>query len=154
MRLYADDATGVTSDVTDAGSRDDGTTDVPPPGTVNLLVVTSRALDDAGLVTLLATAVEAKTATLLAETGFPGTTSDAVVVGCDPEGERARFAGSATPVGAAARACVRDAVGASLRSRYSDGEIPETVAAAEYGVRTTRSTESFAPVGPAEPFDS
>ena len=120
--------------------------DSPPrPGTVNLVVGTTRALDDAALATLLATVVEAKTATLLPETGFSGTTSDAVVVGCDPRGERATFAGSATDVGAAARACVREAVRASLRSRYADRELPESVADAEYGAVTDRRAEVFSP---------
>lgn len=131
------------------GSDDStGTDDRRHTGTVNLVVVTARALDDAGLTTLLATAVEAKAATLVATTGFPGTTSDAVVVGCDPAGEYEHFAGSATPVGAAARACVRDAVSASLRSRYSESALPETVEAAQYGIQTTRSTESFDPFEP------
>ncbi|ELZ30567.1 adenosylcobinamide amidohydrolase [Halosimplex carlsbadense 2-9-1] len=117
----------------------------PRPGTVNLLVGTTRALSDGALATLLATVVEAKTATLLAETGFTGTTSDAVVVGSDPSGELAAFAGSATPVGRSARVCVRDAVRASLDGRYgaaggdrADGDgtgdaIPDSVAAAEHG---------------------
>jgi len=105
------------------------------PGTVNLLVGTTRALDDGTLATLLGTVVEAKTATLSATIGFPGTTSDAVVVGADPEGEPADFAGSATPVGRAARVCVRDAVRASLRSRYGgDESVPMSVADADYGV--------------------
>jgi len=127
----------------DEGADGDGQ---PRPGTVNLLVGTTRALSDGALATLLATAVEAKTATLLAETGFTGTTSDAVVVGSDPSGEPAAFAGSATPVGRAARVCVRDAVRASLAARY-DGEggddVPDSVAAAEYGVRSSeRATVS------------
>jgi adenosylcobinamide hydrolase len=126
------------------GETDDADTEgSAPTGTVNLLVVTDRALDDAGLTALLATAVEAKTATLLALTAFSGTTSDAIVVGCDPSGEDSEFAGSATPVGAATRACVRDAVIGSLRSRYSGEAVPSSVGAAEHGVRTTRSTESF-----------
>jgi len=112
--------------------------DPPRPGTVNLLVGTTRALDDGALATLLGTAVEAKTATVLAATGFTGTTSDAVIVGSDPSGEPAPFAGSATPVGRAVRLCVRDAVRASLGARYdaaeTDDEIPESVAAADYGV--------------------
>lgn len=115
----------------------------PEVGTVNVLVGTTRALSDGALATLLSTAVEAKTATLLAETGFSGTTSDAVVVGCDPAGESAAFAGSATPVGAATRACVREAVRASLRSRYADRALPESVADAEYGARTDRVAEVF-----------
>ena len=140
-------AIGTDSEGTE-GSDDgaeDGATGSPPTGTVNLVVVTDRALDDAGLAALLASSVEAKTATLLALTGFSGTTSDAIVVGCDPGGERAGFAGSATPIGTAARACIRDAVRGSLRSRYPDGEVPRSVEEAEYGVRTTRSTRSFRP---------
>ena len=110
----------------------------PRPGTVNLVVGTTRALTDGALATLLGTAVEAKTATVLAETGFTGTTSDAVVAGTDPAGESAAFAGSATPVGHAARVCVRDAVRASLRARYERADttdsVPESVSAADYGV--------------------
>ena len=112
----------------------------PPPGTVNLAVGTERALSDGGLVTLLAVAVEAKAATLEAETGYPGTTSDAAIVACDPDGAPANFAGSATPVGDAARACVRDAVRASLASRYPNGDYPSSVEAAEYGILTDRET--------------
>lgn len=115
------------------------------PGTVNVLVGTERNLGDGGLATLLATAVEAKTATLLAVTGFSGTTSDAVVVGCRPDGARQEFAGSATEVGEATRACVREALRASLASRYEDGGIPETVEDAEHGVETTVRADVFAP---------
>jgi len=126
------------------GNPGDIGADAGPPGTVNLLVGTTRALSDGALATLLATAVEAKTATLLAETGFSGTTSDAVAVGCDPTGKPAAFAGSATPVGRATRACVREAVRASLRSRYADRSLPDSVADAEYGVRTEREADVFA----------
>lgn len=115
----------------------------PDIGTVNVVLGTSRALDDAALATLLSVAVEAKTATLLAETGFPGTTTDAVVAGANPSGEPATFAGSGTEVGAAARACVRDAVRASLRSRHPEGDFPAAVADADHGVVTTRSAEVF-----------
>ncbi|WP_459191717.1 adenosylcobinamide amidohydrolase [Halosimplex sp. J119] len=112
----------------------------PRPGTVNVVVGTTRALDDGALAMLLGTAVEAKTATVLAGTGFTGTTSDAVIVGCDPSGDPAAFVGSATPVGRAARVCVRDAVRASLAARYehadTDDEIPDSVSAADYGVLT------------------
>jgi adenosylcobinamide hydrolase len=129
----------------DSGARD-GTVDAEPgDGTVNVLVGTTRALDDGALANLLAVAAEAKAATLLAETGFPGTTTDAVVVGCDPAGEAAAFSGSATPVGAAARACVRDAVRGSLRSRYADRSLPDSVDEAEHGVVTDVTTEVFEP---------
>lgn len=117
--------------------------DPEPVGTVNLLVGTTRALDPGALANLLTVAAEAKAATLLELTGFPGTTTDAVVVGHDPAGPDASFTGSATPVGAATRAGVREAVTASLRSWATDGgncdsdaKLPDSVADADYGVST------------------
>ena len=109
------------------------------PGTINIIAGTRRALPAGALANLVAVVTEAKTATLLRLTGFSGTTSDAVIVGSDPSGEEARFSGSSTAVGRAARACVRDALTAALESRYnSDGEaIPESVADAKYGCATT-----------------
>lgn len=121
----------------------DATDEEPTPGTVNVILGTSRALDDGSLATLLSVAVEAKTATLLAETGFPGTTTDAVIAACDPTGDEETFAGSGTPIGAATRACVRDALRASLRSRYATRTIPSSVEEAEYGVTTTMRSEPF-----------
>lgn len=115
------------------------------PGTVNLLVGTDRSLGEGALASLLGVVVEAKAATLLDAVGVPGTTSDAAVVGSAPEGEPARFAGSATAVGSAARACVREALLASLWSRYPDGDPLGSVAEAEYGVRTDRPATVFAP---------
>ncbi len=125
------------------GSGREHSADTPDAGTVNLIVGTDRALADGALANLLAVVVEAKAATLLAETGFPGTTTDAVVVGCDPAGEQATFTGSATPIGSAARACTRDAVLASLRSRYANSEYPESVADAAHGVETTADADVF-----------
>ncbi|WP_066414899.1 adenosylcobinamide amidohydrolase [Halorubrum aethiopicum] len=138
----------------DAGGEGD---DAPPAGTVNLLVGTERALESGALANLVAVAAEAKAATLLATVGFPGTTSDAVVVGCPtdtgpggPEAddrEPAAFSGAATPVGSAVRACVRDAVRASLVSRYGPEleEAPASVADAEYGVVTDRPARVSTP---------
>ncbi|RLM40347.1 MULTISPECIES: adenosylcobinamide amidohydrolase [unclassified Haloarcula] len=114
------------------------------PGTVNLVVGVERELDDGALATLLASAVEAKAATLLDAADAPGTTSDAAIVGCVPGAERASFAGSATEIGAAARVCVRDAIRASLAARYGGDALP-TVDGAEYGVVTDRGTEVFEP---------
>ncbi|MFB6303459.1 MAG: adenosylcobinamide amidohydrolase [Haloferacaceae archaeon] len=106
----------------DDGSRSGVTRDGPSePGTVNVVVGTERALGPGALADLLAAAVEAKAATLLACAGVPGTTTDAVAVTCDPGGDAASFTGSATPVGRAARACVRDALAASLAARHPDG---------------------------------
>lgn len=117
----------------------------PPPGTVNVLVGTSRSLADGPLAELLATVVEAKTATLSAIVGVTGTTSDAVAVGTDPAGDPVDFAGSGTDLGSATRACVRDAIRASLDSRYPEGEFPASVADAEHGTVTSRATTLFRP---------
>lgn len=118
----------------------DPTTDGPDPaGTVNLIAVVDRDLSAGALANLVAVVAEAKAATLGRLAGVPGTTSDAVVVGCDPGGEAAAFSGSATPVGAATRACVRDAVRASFESRYADRPVPDSVADAAHGVVTDRA---------------
>lgn len=127
----APDASSTDADPTpDAGL----VVDRPPVGTVNLVVGTGRELASGALETLLAVVVEAKAATLLARTGVPGTTSDAVVVGCDPDGTRERFAGSATDVGDAARVCVRDALLAAIDARYAEESPPASVDDAAYGV--------------------
>lgn len=113
------------------------------PGTVNIILTTSEALTDGALATLLACVVEAKSTTLLSKAEFPGTTTDAVVVGCDRVGKQQPFAGSATAIGAAARACVRESVRASLASRYAETPLPESVAEAQYGVTTTQQADVF-----------
>lgn len=131
---------GAAVNATDGAAADaPTTTDSDRPGTVNVFVGTTRSLAPGALPNLVAVAAEAKATTLLATTGFPGTTSDAVVVGCDPDGEPASFSGAATSVGASARACVRDAITAALESRYADGSdatLPTSVAEAEHGVVT------------------
>ncbi|PCR90939.1 adenosylcobinamide amidohydrolase [Natrinema ejinorense] len=116
-------------------------------GTVNVVVGTTRALAAGALANLVAVTAEAKAATLLAETGFPGTTTDAIIVGHDPDGPSAAFSGSGTEVGAATRACVRDAVLASLRAHYAaaDAAAPESVADAPYGVSTDERATVFRP---------
>lgn len=110
------------------------------PGTINIVLTTSEPLTDGALTTLLGTVVEAKTATLLAKADITGTTTDAVVVGCDRGDDKQPFAGSATTVGATARACVRESVRASLSSRYAETPPPEET---EYGATTTRRATVF-----------
>lgn len=131
--------TAPSTDDSDDTSSDDSD---PPLGTVNVVVGTTHALAPGALPNLLTVAAEAKAATLLSVTGVPGTTTDAVIAACDPDGSLSRFSGSATPVGRAARACVRDAVLASLGSRYADRDLP-TLEEAPYGVVTdVRATVS------------
>ncbi|MCU4751543.1 adenosylcobinamide amidohydrolase [Halobacteria archaeon AArc-curdl1] len=134
------------------GAAGDGET--PPPksesstvGTVNLIVTTRCRLAAGALENLLAVAAEAKAATLLAHTGFPGTTTDALVVGHDLTGPEQAFSGSWTPVGAATRACVREVLSSALESRYdgTDATIPADVDTAEYGVSTDVRASVFEP---------
>ncbi|MDZ7745250.1 MAG: adenosylcobinamide amidohydrolase [Halobacteriales archaeon] len=129
----------------EGGERNSSPDGPPTPGTVNILLATTRRLPDGALASLLALVAETKAAVLLHETGFPGTTSDAVIVGSARDGEPAQFAGSATEVGRAARACVREAVTASLDSRYAERALPDSVADAEYGVETTARADVFTP---------
>jgi len=114
-------------------------------GTVNLIVGTTRALEEAAHANLLSLVAETKAATLLAEADIPGTTTDAIVVGTDRSGTAARFTGSATPVGRAARACVREAIRASFRSRYADREPPSSFDEAEHGTVAREQAEVFIP---------
>ncbi|WP_248897817.1 adenosylcobinamide amidohydrolase [Haloplanus halobius] len=138
----ADDSLPVDARLDGAATRTD--TDTHHAGTVNVVVGTTRALAPGALANLLTVASEAKAATLLARVGIPGTTTDAVIAACDPEGERAAFSGSATAVGSAARACVRDAVAASLSSRYPDGD---------YDIETGVVTDERASVSPVRSDD-
>ncbi|MCO8245459.1 MULTISPECIES: adenosylcobinamide amidohydrolase [unclassified Haladaptatus] len=123
---------------------DNGVSD-SPVGTVNVIVGTTHALSEGALTNLLGVVVEAKTATLLAETGFTGTTTDAVIAGTVTSGEETTFTGSATAIGASTRVCVREAVQASLTSRYADRELPASVDDAKYGTITDRRAEVFTP---------
>jgi adenosylcobinamide hydrolase len=137
------DSRGPTNRTSNTGSDTDPG---PEVGTVNVILGTVRALDDASLATLLGVVVEAKTATLLQRSGFTGTTSDAAIVGSNPAGEPREFAGSATEIGGAARAAVRDAVLAAAASRYDgSASIPASVADADSGVETTRRATVFRP---------
>lgn len=112
-------------------------------GTVNVFVASERSLDDAALANLVTVATEAKAATLLDAVSFPGTTTDAVVAASDPNGDPASFSGSATRVGAAARACVREAVQAGLAARYDEDDPPSSVADARHGVVTDIRADVF-----------
>ncbi|ELY47389.1 adenosylcobinamide amidohydrolase [Natronorubrum sulfidifaciens] len=125
----------------------DGDEQPPGHGTVNVIVGTTTALAPGALANLVAVAAEAKAATLLAETGYPGTTTDAIIVGHDPTGEQVSFSGSATNVGAATRACVREALRATLRAHYegSDSTLPDAVSDAPYGVSTDIRATVFRP---------
>jgi adenosylcobinamide hydrolase len=128
------------------GAPDRGRRRSDETGTVNVIVGTRRALAPGALANLVAVAAEAKAATLLDRVGVPGTTTDAVVAACDPAGDPSAYSGSATEVGAAARACVRDALLAALDSRYAEDSPPASVESATHGV----VTDERATVSPAD----
>jgi adenosylcobinamide amidohydrolase len=96
---------------------------VPPrAGTINVLVVVHAPLTDAALVAAVQTATEAK-AQALADAGVlalnhaghaTGTATDAICVAAR-SGDRVRFAGPATPVGAAIALAVHSAVRSGAR---------------------------------------
>ena len=137
------DPTGEPGGDVGAGESEERAESLRRPGTVNLILGTSCRLASGAGANLVAVAAETKAATLLATAGIPGTTSDAIVVGDDPTGEPAAFSGSATPVGGAARVCVRDAIRAGLRARYPDNDLPGPAADAEHGVVADRRAEVF-----------
>jgi len=150
-------ATLPSRDATESSTTVEGDSTTPDAtdhhGTINIIVGTTRALPPGALASLLAGVAEAKTATLSHRTDITGTTSDAVIVGSDPTGATAQFAGSATTVGQAARACVRDGLTAALDARYPDGELPRSVADAEYGAATTATATVSTPREPADVVD-
>ncbi|MEF8854805.1 MAG: adenosylcobinamide amidohydrolase [Haloarculaceae archaeon] len=117
-------------------------------GTVNVAVGTPTALTRGALANLVAVAAEAKATTLASHTGFPGTTTDAVLVASGGQGSPAPYTGAATRIGAAARACVREAVTAALAARYDDSEPPPSVDAADHGVVTDVQARVFDPTAP------
>jgi adenosylcobinamide amidohydrolase len=96
---------------------------IPPrAGTINVLIVVEAALTDAALVTAVQTATEAK-AQALADAGVlalnhsghaTGTATDAICIAA-PIGDRVRFAGPSTPVGAAIALAVHSAVRSGAR---------------------------------------
>lgn len=137
-------ATAGMSNPADLPIRTDGGTEIASPGTVNVILHAATPVTQSALSGLLMTVIEAKTATLLAATGFPGTTTDAAIVGTATGNQEATFAGPATTLGAHARVCVRDAVLAALDAR--DQPVPTSVTEADSGVTTDQSTTVFAPI--------
>ncbi len=115
------------------------------PGTVNIILGTTHTLTKAAQANLLSVAAETKAVTLQRLAGIPGTTSDAMIIGCSTVGDSQPFAGSATTVGNAARVCVRDALRAGLHAHYPDELPPSSVADAAYGTVATGEATVFTP---------
>jgi adenosylcobinamide hydrolase len=115
-------------------------------GTVNVALGTECVLTEGALANLVAVAAEAKAATLLHHADYPGTTTDAVLVACGRDGTSRSYSGSATRIGSAARASVREAVAAALDARQGLDETPASVADAEHGIVTDVAATVFDPV--------
>jgi alpha-ribazole phosphatase CobZ len=84
-------------------------------GTINVMVVTDEPLADCALANAVMTVTEAKAAALQ-DHNIPGTgtTSDAVVIMCPPEGEKCLWSGSSSDHGIAMAVAVRSALGESI----------------------------------------
>lgn len=84
-------------------------------GTINIMIISDRTLDDCGLANAIMTVTEAKTAALR-DHGVPGTgtTSDAVLIACPAEGEKCLWSGTGSDHGISMATAVRRAVGASI----------------------------------------
>jgi iron complex transport system ATP-binding protein len=90
---------------------------VPPPGTINVVLLVDAALTEAAMVNAVITVTEAKTMTLAEwDVKTPegedasGTSTDTVVVACTGRGEQLSYAGPATTVGWLGARAVRAAM--------------------------------------------
>jgi adenosylcobinamide hydrolase len=104
----------VTAGVTNPDPVHPGEETTPGPGTINIIVLIHDGLSGQALIDGVITATEAKTAALH-RLGYPfaGTTTDAVIIAADREGD-VRYAGSATPLGLRIHDAVSEGVARSL----------------------------------------
>ncbi|MEM2047413.1 MAG: bifunctional adenosylcobinamide hydrolase/alpha-ribazole phosphatase CbiS [Candidatus Jordarchaeales archaeon] len=121
VKHLSSDGIGVTVIVTAGTSNALVAGDAPvggrlrPAGTINVVAFVDKPLTDEGLVGAVITVTEAK-CIALRNLGFDagGTSSDAVVIACPNGGEKLRYAGPATKVGALISRAVRDALTESI----------------------------------------
>ncbi|MCX6650662.1 MAG: adenosylcobinamide amidohydrolase [Methanomassiliicoccales archaeon] len=106
---------GISNSIRAGESSREGTVPHRQVGTINVMVITDKSLDDCGLVNAVMTVTEAKAAALQ-DHHIPGTgtTSDAVMIACPKEGERCLWAGSSSDHGLAMSVAVRSALGESI----------------------------------------
>ena len=106
---------GISNSIRAGESSREGTVPHRQVGTINVMVVTDRPLDDCGLVNAVMTITEAKVAALLDHhIAGTGTTSDAVMVACPMEGEACLWAGTGSDHGIAMSMAVRLGLGESI----------------------------------------
>jgi adenosylcobinamide hydrolase len=106
---------GISNAIRAGESSREGTVPHRQVGTINIMVITDKPLDDCGLVNAVMTVTEAKAAALQ-DHHIPGTgtTSDAVLVACPLEGERCLWSGSSSEHGIAMSMAVRVGLGESI----------------------------------------
>ena len=106
---------GISNAIRAGESSREGTVPHRQVGTINIMVITDRSLDDCGLVNAVMTVTEAKAAALQ-DHHIPGTgtTSDAVLVACPLDGERCLWSGSSSEHGIAMSMAVREGLGESI----------------------------------------
>jgi len=106
---------GISNAIRAGESSREGTVPHRQVGTINIMVITDKPLDDCGLVNAVMTVTEAKAAALQ-DYHIPGTgtTSDAVLVACPLEGEKCLWSGSSSDHGIAMSMAVRVGLGESI----------------------------------------
>jgi len=106
---------GISNSINAGESSREGSVPHRQVGTINIMAITDRPLDDCGLVNAVMTVTEAKVAALR-DHHIPGTgtTSDAVLIACPIEGERCMWSGTSSDHGISMAAAVRGCLGESI----------------------------------------
>ncbi|MBN1110135.1 MAG: adenosylcobinamide amidohydrolase [Methanomassiliicoccales archaeon] len=112
---------GISNSINAGESSREGMVPHRQVGTINIVVITDKPLEDCGLANAIMTVTEAKTAALR-DHGVPGTgtTSDAVLVVCPRDGERCPWSGTGSDHGISMAMAVRRGVGSSI-SKWNGG---------------------------------
>ena len=106
---------GISNSITAGESSREGQVPHRQVGTINIMVITDKPLDDCGMVNAVMTITEAKTAALR-DHNIPGTgtTSDAVLIACPIDGDRCLWSGTGSDHGISMAAAVRGCLGESI----------------------------------------
>ena len=103
-----------------------GLTNPSPFGTINIIIISSETLSEGAIAGTIITATEAKTRALIDKgLEFTGTTSDAVIVAYENngEGEPILYSGPATPFGNRVAKLVRLGVKEALKAHYGSDDV-------------------------------
>ena len=103
-----------------------GLTNPSPFGTINIIIISSETLSEGAIAGTIITATEAKTRALIDKgLEFTGTTSDAVIVAYENNGEDEPilYSGPATPFGNRVAKLVRLGVKEALKAHYGSDDV-------------------------------